>query len=88
LPSAGQGIRSIEYDDRSKLFRIISGATESQKKGDFRLWEWNGAAEQSAPRQVATFDPQMKPEGVTRATAGNRDFIFVVFDTNGYMRMG
>jgi hypothetical protein len=66
LPLGGLGIRSIEHDNRSNLFRIIAGATESQEKTDFSLWEWNGDASQPALREVAKLDRKLKPEGVTR----------------------
>lgn len=87
LPLGGLGIRSIEYDSRSKMFSIIAGATESQDKTDFKLWEWNGNDGQPQLRQVATFDRKLKPEGITRASIGEGDFIFVVFDTSVYLKM-
>jgi hypothetical protein len=87
LSLGGQGVRSIEYDEQSKQFYIISGATETQEKTDFKLWEWGGPAGQSALREVATFDRKLKPEGVTRASVGDSDFVFVVFDTSRYLRL-
>jgi hypothetical protein len=87
LPLGGQGVRSIEYDERSKLFHIIAGATETQDKMDFKLWEWGGPANQSALKEVAAFDRKLKPEGVTRASVGDSDFVFVVFDTSRYLRL-
>jgi hypothetical protein len=84
LPIGGMGIRSIEFDDRSKAFRIIAGATESQDRGDFKLWEWNGDAGSPALRETARFGGKQKPEGITRASVGGKDFTFVVFR---YMRM-
>jgi hypothetical protein len=87
LALGGQGIRSMEYDNKSKLFQIIAGATESQDKNDFKLWEWSGDSSQDNLRDVATLDRKMKPEGVTRASVGNSDFKFVVFDTSKYMKM-
>ena len=87
LALGGQGIRSMEYDDKSKLFHIIAGATESQDKTDFKLWEWSGDANQTGLRDVATLDRKLKPEGVTRASVGNSDFKFLVFDTSKYLKM-
>jgi hypothetical protein len=87
LALGGQGIRSMEYDEKSKLFQIIAGATEAQDKNDFKLWEWGGDGGQAGLRDVATFDRKMKPEGVTRASVGNSDFKFVVFDTSKYLKM-
>jgi hypothetical protein len=87
LSLGGQGVRSIEYDEQSKQFYIISGATETQEKTDFKLWEWGGPAGQSALREVATFDRKLKPEGVTRASVGESNFVFVVFDSSKYMRL-
>ncbi|HWP43556.1 MAG TPA: DUF3616 domain-containing protein [Blastocatellia bacterium] len=81
----GNGIRSIEYDEQSKLFQIVSGATETQDKTEFKLWEWGGPAAQSQPREVATFDRDLKAEGVARAQVGDSSFTIVVFDTSRYM---
>jgi hypothetical protein len=87
LSLGGIGIRSIEYDGRSNVFRIISGATEDQARTDFGLWEWNGDQEQPVLRETNRFDGSLKPEGVARATVGKRDFIIVVFDASGYTVM-
>jgi hypothetical protein len=84
LPLGGGGVRSIEYDRKAKLFRIISGASEDQQQTDFGLWEWNGSEHQAATRETHKFDKILKPEGVARATVGNRDFLIVVFDAGGY----
>ncbi|MCI0488682.1 MAG: DUF3616 domain-containing protein [Blastocatellia bacterium] len=90
LSLGGAGIRDIQYDSRLKSFLIISGATETQK-ADFKLWEWNGDANQSnadsAPREVATLSAAMKPEGVTRVKIGGRDFVFIVGDANAYTKV-
>ncbi len=87
LSLGGLGIRSIEFDGSSKRFRIIAGATETQKRTDFALWEWDPAAGASALRKVAQFDPKLKPEGITRASVGDSQFTFVVFDNSRYMKM-
>jgi hypothetical protein len=87
LPLGGQGIRSIEYDNRSKLFQIIAGATENQNKAGSTLWEWQGDTSQATLREVTKFDQKLKPEGVTRASVGSADFTFIVFDTSRYLRM-
>jgi len=87
LPLGGLGIRSIEFDARAKAFRIIAGATESQDKTDFRLWEWDGNAERPALKELARFDRKLKPEGITRASVGESDFTFIVFDDSKYMKM-
>lgn len=84
LPLAGIGIRSIEHDARANVFRIISGAAEDQNQTDFGLWEWNGDQPQRVLRKTNTFEKTLKPEGVARATVGNRNFIIVVFDAGGY----
>ena len=87
LSLGGQGIRSIEYDERAKLFQIIAGATEEQKKTDFKLWEWDGPTGEAGLREIATFDRKLKPEGITRASIGERDFKLVVFDTSQYLKL-
>lgn len=87
LPLGGVGIRGIEYDVRANAFRIISGAAEDQNQTDFGLWEWNGDEQQPALRETNRFDNSLKPEGVTQATVGGRDFIIIVFDASGYTVM-
>ena len=77
----GSGIRSIEYDEFSKTFRIISG----EGRIDSKLWEWSGSGEASTLRETATLDRRLHPEGVTRVTSGDQNFIFIVFDASGYV---
>jgi hypothetical protein len=87
LPLGGAGIRSIEYDDRAQAFRIISGAALDGAKTDFKLWVWNSKADQTALRETNSFTQKLKPEGVTRVTSGGRSFIFIVFDSSGYLAL-
>ena len=87
LSLGGIGIRSIEYDGRSNLFRIISGAAEDQDQTDFGLWEWNGDEKKPVLRETNRFESNLKPEGVARVTVGKSDFIIVVFDASGYTVM-
>lgn len=84
LPLGGAGVRSIEYDDRAQAFRILTGAAMNNENTNFKLWEWNGKEGQPNLREVDSFDPKLKPEGITRATSGGRNFSFIVFDTSGY----
>ena len=84
LPFNGAGIRSIEYDERARAFRVITGAGPDAEKVDFKLWEWDGDEARPALREMGTYDRRLKPEGVTRASSGGRDFTFIVFDTSGY----
>ncbi len=84
LPLGGAGIRSIEYDEPAKAYRVITGAGPNAEKLDFKLWEWDGDAAQPALREVGTFDRRLKPEGITRVASAGRDFTFIVFDTSGY----
>jgi hypothetical protein len=84
LSLGGLGIRGIEYDKLANGFKIISGAAEHQQLTDFGLWEWNGDVKQPVLREINRFDKSLKPEGVARATSGNRNFVIVVFDAGGY----
>jgi hypothetical protein len=84
LPLDGAGIRSIEFDERLKAFRILSGAAANLEKDDFKLWEWEGDAARPVLSQSGAFDSRLKPEGVTRVTSDGRDYTFIVFDTSGY----
>jgi hypothetical protein len=87
LSLEGAGIRSIEYDEQAKAFRLLTGATQNSEKTTFKLWEWNGAPNQPALRVLDTFNAKLKPEGITRVTVGQRNFAFLVFDTSGYTMM-
>ncbi|PYP89274.1 MAG: hypothetical protein DMF61_03400 [Blastocatellia bacterium AA13] len=87
----GLGIRDIQYDSRLKSFLIISGASQHHEKTDFKLWEWSGDPDQSKdqnrPREESLLDKSMKPEGVTRARIGSRDYIFIVGDSGSYVKI-
>jgi hypothetical protein len=87
LSLGGQGIRDIQYDERAGRFEIITGATEEQKRVDFKLWEWDGQTAGSGVREVGTFEHKLKPEGISRVSIGNANFMLVVFDDNQYMKM-
>jgi hypothetical protein len=85
LPLGGTGIRSIEFDERRKAFRVLSGAAANSEQADFKLWEWDGDAARPALREAGVFDRRLKPEGITLVTtSGGRDYTFIVFDTSGY----
>jgi pSer/pThr/pTyr-binding forkhead associated (FHA) protein len=87
----GLGIRDIEFDARSSNYFIIAGATAHGESPTFTLWEWTGAIEQSnaesTPREITKLDAKMKPEGVTHAKIGGKDFIFIVGDGSSYMKL-
>jgi hypothetical protein len=87
LPVGGMGIRSIEYDGGQRLFHIIAGATESQDKTDFKLWQWEGKPDKASLREVTTFDRKLKPEGVTSVAMGDGSHKFIVFDSSHYLMM-
>jgi hypothetical protein len=84
LTLGGDTIRSIEYDGSLNAFQIISGAPESKKKTDFRLWEWEG---RTSPREKLVLNSKLKPEGVTRVSIGGHDFTFIVCDVSEYLRL-
>lgn len=84
LPLNGAGIRSIEYDELSKAFRLITGAGPNSEKVDFKIWEWSGNAQPPTLRETDKFDRRLKPEGITRVKSGDQSFTFIVFDTSGY----
>lgn len=84
LPLNGAGIRSIEYDESGKTFRLITGAGPNSEKMDFKLWEWSGNSESPTLRETDSFDRRLKPEGITRVHSGDQSFTFIVFDTSVY----
>jgi hypothetical protein len=83
LDLQGDGIRSIEYDDRAKAFRIFTGATLNEEDREFRLVEWDGKSG-SAPRELSRFSRLLKPEGIATAELGGNSITVVVFDTGGF----
>jgi hypothetical protein len=84
LPLGGAGIRSIEYDDRARMFQIITGDAMKNKQTDFKLWQWNGEENQPLLNEANSFDRKLKPEGITRVALSDRNLTFIVFDTSGY----
>jgi hypothetical protein len=85
LPLGGQGVRDIQYDSQLRAFLILSGALDTQRKTDFKLWEWAGGA--SRPTEEITLSEEIKPEGITRVRMSGRNYVFVVGDANYYMRL-
>ena len=83
LDLQGEGIRSIEYDDRAKAFRIFTGATLNDEDREFRLVEWDGKPG-SAPREISRFSRLLKPEGIATAELDGRSITVIVFDTGGF----
>lgn len=79
----GAGIRSLEYDERVKAFRLIAGAGLNRENRDFRVVEWNGKAGSPLP-DIATYSRRLKPEGITRATLNGRVVSVIVFDVGRF----
>lgn len=79
LPLGGAGIRGIEWDPVADAFLVITGASLDDEDRDFRVLEWNGRSG-SQPREIATYERRLKPEGIARATVGGRRARVVVFD--------
>jgi hypothetical protein len=86
LSLEGYGVRDIHYDARLRSFLIISGSTEHGGPAAFKLWEWGGDLAQP-PVEAVQLDAEMKPEGITRAKAGGRDFLFLVGDASTYLKI-
>jgi Protein of unknown function (DUF3616) len=83
VPLDGDGIRSIEYDEQVKAFRLISGASLDREDSEFRVLEWDGRAG-SRPRPIMTFAREQKPEGIARAALDQRPVTVIVFDTGRF----
>ena len=79
----GAGIRSLEYDERARAFRIIAGASDDSENRDFQLREWDGNGS-TAPRVIRSFDPRHKPEGFAGATIGGNPVSVLVFDIGSF----
>jgi hypothetical protein len=83
LGLGGAGIRSLEYDARSRTFHVISGAGLNDESRDFRLLEWDGTAG-SVVREIRSYDRRLKPEGITRATIAGQSVSVLVFDVGSF----
>ncbi len=86
LSLGGQGIRDIQYDTKLKSFLIISGEPETRKKGVFKLWLWDGGSG-SQPSEVASLNPDMKPEGVTHVSISGTEYVVVFGDASRFMKI-
>jgi Protein of unknown function (DUF3616) len=84
LALGGAGIRSLEYDEASRVFWVIAGAASSRETEEFRLIEWRDGSGGPAFTELARYSSSLKPEGITRATAGGASHRFLVFDTGRY----
>ena len=83
LPLNGAGIRSIEFDEVSRSFVLITGAPLNEETRAFEVLEWNGDTA-SAPHQVKSYHGTLKPEGMTRAFLEGRSVRVLVFDTSRF----
>ena len=82
LNLAGAGIRSIEYDETARAFRIITGAGLDEENRDFRVLEWSG--DDDAVKEIARYSSRLKPEGIARAMLNGTPRTVIVFDTSRF----
>jgi hypothetical protein len=85
LPLGGAGVRSIERDESTGRYWIITGASHNEETRDFHLVEWDGEPG-STPAVRRTFDRRLKPEGSITGNdeAGNR-MMMLIFDTGRFL---
>ncbi len=79
----GAGVRDIQYDSRLGAFLLISGAPENQDKGEFTLWQWDGA---SQPIRRMALQSDMKPEAITEFKMGDQGFMLILGDASRYVK--
>ena len=84
LNLGGAGIRSLEFDEHTKNFHIITGAPLNAETRDFQVWEWDGQPG-SAPRVTSSHASRLKPEGITSAVIDGRPVRVIVFDTGRFI---
>ena len=82
LDLGGGGIRSLEYDETARVFRVIAGADLNDENRDFRLLEWDGAS--ASLREIRSFDRRLKPEGITQGAIGGQPVSVLVFDVGSF----
>ena len=84
VPLGGAGVRSLEFDKVSGRFVLFTGAALNDETAEFRLLEWSGGTDSSAPREIGRYSRKLKPEGITRVHLAGRDTTLVVFDIGSY----
>jgi hypothetical protein len=84
-PSAGQGVRAIDYDPTGKNFWISVGRAVSGGPAPFAMYLWDGNQEGNVRRLPGlVFDEAMKVEGVVAGTVGGKNAILLLDDGGGY----
>jgi pSer/pThr/pTyr-binding forkhead associated (FHA) protein len=86
LSLGGQAVRDLAFDPKLDAFLIISGAPETEQKGDFRLWTWSGDPSAS-PQEDVMLDRRIKPEGITPAMLHGKPVVLIVGDANSYLTL-
>jgi pSer/pThr/pTyr-binding forkhead associated (FHA) protein len=85
----GSGIRDITYDNRVRVFLILSGSPLHGDTSQFALWEWPGDPAPSSSDEFHELhkfaDGKWKPEGLCRVRIANHEFLFIVGDASRYM---
>ena len=82
-PKRPRGIYSLARHPNRREFVVIVGATN--KHANFELYAWDGEAQGSMRRiENVAFDSDMKPEGITFGTIGDRLAAVIVDDNGGY----
>ena len=84
LPLGGAGIRGLGFDDRAQQFLVISGAADNGGAIPFRVLEWEGPSSPKT-RELTRFAADMKPEGISPISLGERTAKLIVFDTGHYL---
>jgi hypothetical protein len=80
----GAGVRSLEFDQHTKRFHLITGAPLNAERQDFQVLEWDGHAA-SALRPISSHSRRLKPEGITSAVIDGRPVNVIVFDTGRFL---
>ena len=63
---------------------MITGAALNDETEEFRVLEWRDGSSSPVFTELARYSSKLKPEGITRATAGGATTRFMVFDTGRY----
>lgn len=84
LSLGGGGIRSIEFDEHLRTYRIISGASRNEEWA-FAAWRWTRSDEPTRDQvDAALLTRELKPEGIAPARPGEHDYTLLVFDSGAY----
>lgn len=82
-----EGIRGISYDPSRKAFLMLVGNATSASNAPFLLYKWDGSASSATRFKNVWFGKDVKAEGLTHATIGDKGALVIADDAGGFSVM-